>query len=325
MDRFEITKEVIQRLQLKVAASGSMRKDNIPTHCPFHEDKTPSMFLNPKMGVYNCFSCGKSGSVEGLYRDLTGTSLSKVLDLKRDEFSDAQWRLFNASEVDYSTIGRTILIKTQGEVLPLQSSTGAISYLRQRGIPFSVGEAMKMRVALDARINGTKFVERLLIPIYENHNLVSMEGRDLTGKQNPKVLYPYGSSVNTLYDMDNLDTESPLYVVEGLMDLATLRTAKELANSTAIFGAAVTNRQLFLLKRFKEIIVIPDNDKAGQSSLQRIAEGNVTSQLYVLKVPTVVGGHTIKDIGDIHQKTNYTVADLVRKKWLKTIRKVSTK
>jgi DNA primase len=29
--------------------------------CPFHEEKSPSMSLDPKKGVYHCFGCGQSG------------------------------------------------------------------------------------------------------------------------------------------------------------------------------------------------------------------------------------------------------------------------
>ncbi len=31
--------------------------------CPFHQEKTPSFNVNPQMGIYKCFGCGKGGNV----------------------------------------------------------------------------------------------------------------------------------------------------------------------------------------------------------------------------------------------------------------------
>ena len=31
--------------------------------CPFHEDKTPSLSVNPETNLWNCFGCDKGGDV----------------------------------------------------------------------------------------------------------------------------------------------------------------------------------------------------------------------------------------------------------------------
>src|SRR5688572_26721402 len=37
--------------------------------CPFHAEKTPSFSVNPELGLYRCFGCGKSGDVITFVRD----------------------------------------------------------------------------------------------------------------------------------------------------------------------------------------------------------------------------------------------------------------
>ncbi|GMR13841.1 MAG: DNA primase [Gemmatimonadota bacterium] len=53
-DIVEIVGEVVQ-----LKRSGKDFKAN----CPFHEERTPSFFVVPAKGFYNCFGCGESGDV----------------------------------------------------------------------------------------------------------------------------------------------------------------------------------------------------------------------------------------------------------------------
>jgi len=48
---------------------------NAMMHCPLHEDRTPSFSIHLEDGVFHCFSCGESGTINKLYR-LLGKEVS---------------------------------------------------------------------------------------------------------------------------------------------------------------------------------------------------------------------------------------------------------
>ena len=314
----EIIRAAVAKLHLRSTWRESQWVGNTPFHCPFHKDKTPSMYLHMDKGMYHCFSCNRSGNVYSLYRDITGRDLNKDLNIPNDAFSNFS-RAMNSDQFadeDYSTLGRDVAVEMEGPVFPIREVPEAVSYLRRRGITFDVAEAMQMIVMPAGRINGTFFKDRLLIPIYENSKLISVEGRDLTGEQRTKVLYAKDTSVNSLYEMDKLDPTLPIYVVEGLMDLAVLRTDPFFRNSTAIFGAGVTRRQLWLLDQYEELVLIPDNDKAGRGTLKKLHE-ELTRPFYVLRLPP--NKDPLKDIGDIPTKLHTTVQALRKRGWGRTL------
>lgn len=279
---------ISQNLNLKVK--------NKMMSCPFHVDRTPSMSFDCTKGVAHCFSCGWSGTINQLLKQTLGVSGGKVLGKKVDH---------SYFSFDRFTEGKSLVKKEaskklealdfviEGEMYPLNDK--CFQYLENRGIDPEVALNFDCRYMPCGKINGLEFQERMLIPIFENKKLVSYEGRDITGKSLKKVLYPPGSFLKTIYDIDNLNPKETLYVVEGLMDLMALRQIDGLKNSTALFGCSFNERKASLLKKFSHIVFVPDNDPPGYKSVFDYSKHlEDSSYLEVLPVPS-----PYKDVGDL--------------------------
>lgn len=306
----QLAEQVVRALNLKLKTHNLDNSDEWQVACPFHIDKTPSMFIAPEKFVYHCFSCQAQGSLASLYYRITSRSFYKDFDIVNDEFTSFSFDPSNYVTPDYSVIDKDIDIQVRGEIVPAAKHPESIRYLRRRGIPFEIAKSMAMGFMDHGNINGTTFNKRLTIPIYEGSKLLAIEGRDTTGKQTHKVLYPKDSTVQTIYDVDILKREDPLYVVEGLTKLAVLRTDPFFANSTATFGAGISERQIWLLKQFSRIVMIPDNDEAGKKSMGRLKE-HLGKPFEILEIPNL----GIKDIGDVPTKLHTTVEALRHRGW----------
>ncbi len=47
--------------------------------CPFHDDKTPSFYVNPARGICKCFSCGKGGTAVGFIMEIEQKTYPEAL------------------------------------------------------------------------------------------------------------------------------------------------------------------------------------------------------------------------------------------------------
>lgn len=54
--------------------------------CPFHGEKSPSFHVNPDMGVYKCFGCGKSGDLITFVRETEGLSFIEAVETLAQRF-----------------------------------------------------------------------------------------------------------------------------------------------------------------------------------------------------------------------------------------------
>ena len=340
-------REINEQIVLRLDISKSVKHNSIMGHCPFHTDKHPSFSVDLDRALCHCFSCGYNGKLRGLFREITGHSINKELGIKWEAQDEATFvNPFKETFKEDLSATPDVHIALDGAFIPVDKDPDVCKYLMQRCIPVSVAKSMRMSFATMARSFDTfepnnkdqmvYFTKRLVIPIYERGKLLSCEGRDIYGKEyyynmlrrkgmNPdeheykKCIYPRGASTSTLYDIDKLDSSRRLYFVEGIMDLAVLRTDSffNTKNSTAVFGASISERQRYFLKQFDFTYVI-DNDLAGWLSLRRLMEALKEAPIkrdWKFVVPPF-HDQGVKDVGDIPVKTGKTIEQCRKAHWL---------
>lgn len=340
-------REINEQIVLRLDISKSVKHNSIMGHCPFHTDKHPSFSVDLDRALCHCFSCGYNGKLRGLFREITGHSINKELGIKWEAQDEATFvNPFKETIKEDLSATPDVHIALDGAFIPVDKDPDVCKYLMQRCIPVSVAKSMRMSFATMARSFDTfepnnkdqmvYFTKRLVIPIYERGKLLSCEGRDIYGKEyyynmlrrkglDPdeheykKCIYPRGASTSTLYDIDRLDSSRRLYFVEGIMDLAVLRSDSffNTKNSTAVFGASISERQRYFLKQFDFTYVI-DNDLAGWLSLRRLMEALKEAPIkrdWKFVVPPF-HEQGVKDVGDIPVKTGKTIEQCRKAHWL---------
>jgi DNA primase len=122
--------------------------------CPFHDERTPSFYVVPAKGFYNCFGCGKSGDVfsfvmerQGLdfveaVKHVAGRAGIEVREVKRStEEEDPNRPLFEINGFAQDWFRAQLLDESVG--------ANARSYLEGRGIDAEVAERYGLGFAPD--------------------------------------------------------------------------------------------------------------------------------------------------------------------------------
>ena len=334
VDNTQISIEILTRL----GVTELKNKNNQKIKClnPSHVDHHPSMSVDLYGGFYNCFSCGFKGRLTTLYYQTFGHSIYKDLGIPSKYASsyksnkEINFSFEDAPEVDFTFNGKLLSIDSDENGLKWCKSRGFTpTFCKENNIKF--GKSFSIYKTSEPENNEEKryYHDCAVIPIYEKNKLISFEARPSITKEEwlklphkegtefKKVLYPNNSSVNTLFEYEKLKKDETLYITEGLMDMFSLRTNKTFKNSSCLFHCNPTERQIFLLKKFKNVVYIVDNDFRGLEACYRLMEK--LSNISYLIPPN---RKNVKDINDILQgKDTYlkSVDDLIKMGWLDSI------
>ena len=79
-DAADIVEVVSDYVKLKRSGSGFIGL------CPYHNEKTPSFHVSPRLGIFKCFGCGESGDVFKFIMDQGGLNFNEALRALADRF-----------------------------------------------------------------------------------------------------------------------------------------------------------------------------------------------------------------------------------------------
>lgn len=279
--------------------------------CPFHQEKTPSFYVNDDKGFYHCFGCSAHGD-----------AIRWMTDQRGLPFIDAVKELAQAAgmempEQDRRSAEKAERAKSLHEAMAdaaawfvdkLNGIEGAEArnVLKRRGITEetvrsfglgfapdsrgklkealkSYGDAMLVEAGMLIRVEEKepydRFRGRLMIPIRDVRGRTIAFGGRIVGDGEPKYLNspetPLFDKGRTLYNLDRAQAAARkadrIIVVEGYMDVIALAQVG-FGEAVAPLGTALTEHQLERLWRIAEVpLLCFDGDSAGQKAALRAA------------------------------------------------------
>ena len=274
--------------------------------CPFHNEKTPSFYVNDDKGFFHCFGCSAHGDAIRWMTDQRGlTFMDAVKELAQAAGMDvpaADPRAVEKAErgnalYDVMTAAQDWFVEQLGRA----EGSDARAYLEKRGLKLETVKAFGLGFAPDARSklksalskfgedkliesgllisveekeSYDRFRSRLMIPIRDPRGRVIAFGGRILGPGEPKYLNspdtPLFDKGRTLYNVDLAGPESRktkrVLVVEGYMDVIALAQAG-IGDAVAPLGTALTEHQIERLWRMTDApILCFDGDSAGQKA-----------------------------------------------------------
>jgi len=277
--------------------------------CPFHDEKTPSFYVNDDKGFYHCFGCSAHGDAIRWLTEAKGMPFVEAVkelaqaagmempapDPRAAERAERATGLVAASEAAQ----RWFADQLQGI-----AGAEARTYLAKRDVPEDLIKAFGLGFAPDARgkLKGAlaafgtetlieagllisvddkepydRFRGRLIFPVRDARGRTIAFGGRILDAGEPKYLNspdtPLFDKGRTLYNLDRAGPASRkaerLIVVEGYMDVIALAKAG-IDEAVAPLGTALTEAQIERLWRLVPVpILCFDGDKAGQKAAVR--------------------------------------------------------
>jgi DNA primase len=274
-------REIKSRLSITAVLQsyGIVVNKNKQVHCPFHNDKTPSMQVYPEKGLVYCHSTNcKNG----------GRHLDQIEIIQQKENLSKHEAILKAK----SLLGHTTTTKPttmQEETLndifkkfqdALHQSKKAITYLESRNLYDE-----KIETGYN---DGTKYKSLkncIVFPLKDSGgNIVSFYGRSITNNDTSR--HYYSKDRKGLYPSYPRPDAQVLVLTESVIDTLTINHHTDFY-SLALYGTNGFTQEhehaIRELQHLQEIILFFDGDEAGRKAVEKYTE-----QLKTLRPDVIV-------------------------------------
>lgn len=232
--------------------------------CPFHDEKTPSLSIEPKTGLFHCFGCGASGDIftfQSKIKNLNGDFSVVLRDIAAD------FGIFDHGKKPIGTVARKDIGRLTAERKRLVKT---YDYLNRQGLV----QYQKLR--------------------YEPKSF-AIRRPDGRGRW----IYNLDGVEPVLYNLPAVKDADEVWIVEGEKDADTLNTLGGFTATTNFDGAGKWRDDYTETLRGKRVFIIPDDDEPGRRHAEIVAaalSGNASS-VRIVRLPNLqnVKGFDVSD------------------------------
>ncbi|MCP3888340.1 MAG: toprim domain-containing protein [Desulfobulbaceae bacterium] len=272
--------------------------------CPFHEDTTPSLTVNPKENLWNCFGCDKGGDNIRFVQLFDKLSFDEAVERLKGYFPGGELPKNRKPKAAVKEEKRKITVqdkKLLARVVSYYQHTftedkRGLEYLRNRGISdkqsladFGTGfvngslknilpddpeviKTLKNIGILNKKGNET-FYNCVVFPLYDKDGgIVNLYGRNIDPENGVNHLYLSGSRQGII-NRQAVKRSSTIILTESIIDALTLYD-QGFKNVIPAYGVnGLTDDHLFIFNSaVKEVYICFDGDKAGKEGAGKAAE-----------------------------------------------------
>lgn len=302
--------------------------------CPFHTEKTPSFYVSPEKESFSCYGCNKFGDMFTFIQQIENIGFFESCNFLIDKFNipvDRKQFKDNSKKDHYVKINEIALKYFRSTLEESEEGKGAREYIRKRGIThkteemFNLGYAenkwdglynylrkescnIEKAIELGLLVKGSnnriydRFRGRIIFPIHSESGVpIAFGGRTIFDDPSKYLnspdtpLYKKSNHLYGFYQSKKAIREKKsVILVEGYFDAVSL-FQNGVENIVASLGTALTDNQIYLLKRFSEhIYIFYDSDRAGVDAavrgIEKMFEQNIN--------PGIIMQQDVKDPDD---------------------------